>query len=507
MSGLMLPTGTHPPQAPWYITGSRDPSPGCGVGDGQLSALPRTGQLGFRALVGGFWGSIDLPPSSKLAKPPWFWHQDEGREGSCLAGTRPGFAVVTASALARCPCSRQGGKGQALGAVAEPHCCQRGRDCLQQGRGAKPARSPVPSLQHRQGLEARGCLWLTASAGSRGAGQRVPGEGWACQMCVHSWGDGVPTPLSCSQPLSSYFNPKAGPLVPPEPLLHIGGVGVAARHSGAFSDGFDYFLYLRFLHLSPPKKGAGWALLRAVYLPAQCCLLRPLKDLAPSDHRRTHWLACRETNQHGGRVGVPASSSPLLSLSFPRPSWQEGIGHRAGDRDPREHEGLAGLAHRGEAKGLWLLPLKTSAGEARGRGKLFKLPYNVDIRTTRYKLPVHKAGLGIRGFFAAGGGGLGNYPLAEGRRVLSSAPGYDGCLQPLSFAPFPPGLTSVGTRGAPNSPILSSALSPAPGEQETWSAGPSASPQPHLPSTLAALTPLQRSARPRSGRKTLFPLQ
>lgn len=109
---------------------------------------------------------------------------------------------------------------------------------------------------------------------------------------------------------------------------------------------------------------------------------------------------------------------------------------RGDGRDPREQKGPARLAHRGEAKGLRLLPLKTSAGEARGREKLFKLPYNVDIRTTRYKLPMNKAGLGITGFFTAGGGELGNYPPAEGWRVLSSALGHNRCLKPLSFAPF-----------------------------------------------------------------------
>ena len=154
---------------------------------------------------------------------------------------------------------------------------------------------------------------------------------------------------------------------------------------------------------------------------------------------------------------------------------------RGGDRDPREQEGPAGLAHRGEAKGLRLLLLKTSAGEARGREKLFKLPYNVDIKTTRYKLPVNKAGLGIAGFFTAGGGGLRNYPLAERWRVLSSAPGHDGCLHPPELCSFPPGLTSVGTRGAPNSPTPSLALSPAPGEQEMLVCGSfSLSPAPSL---------------------------
>lgn len=39
---------------------------------------------------------------------------------------------------------------------------------------------------------------------------------------------------------------------------------------------------------------------------------------------------------------------------------------RGGDRDPREQEGPAGLAHHEGAKRLRLLPLKSSAGEARG---------------------------------------------------------------------------------------------------------------------------------------------
>ena len=125
---------------------------------------------------------------------------------------------------------------------------------------------------------------------------------------------------------SSYFNPKAGPSVPPEPLLRIGGVGVAARRSGAFLDGFDCFLYLRFLHLSPPKKGAGWALLRAVYLPAQCRLLRPPKGWSSREHL-TGWCAGRATSTVAG-LGVLASSSPTFSLGFPHLSWREGIGHR-----------------------------------------------------------------------------------------------------------------------------------------------------------------------------------
>lgn len=135
---------------------------------------------------------------------------------------------------------------------------------------------------------------------------------------------------------------------------------------------------------------------------------------------------------------------------------------RGGDRDPREQEGPAGLAHGGEAKGLRLLPLKTSAGEARGREKLFKLPYNADIRTTRFKLPVNKAGLGITGFFTAGGGGLRNYLLAEGWRGLSSAPGHNGSLQPLSFAPFP----LSGNKGSPKFPNPGPSTEPSP-----WRAG------------------------------------
>lgn len=45
------------------------------------------------------------------------------------------------------------------------------------------------------------------------------------------------------------------------------------------------------------------------------------------------------------------------------------------------------------------LPLKTSAGEARGREKLFQLPCDVDIRITRWKLPLNSAELGINGIF------------------------------------------------------------------------------------------------------------
>lgn len=78
---------------------------------------------------------------------------------------------------------------------------------------------------------------------------------------------------------------------------------------------------------------------------------------------------------------------------------------RGGDKDPGEQERPAGLAHHGEAKGLWLLPLKTTAGEAQGREKQFKLLYNIDTRA-KYKLPLNKAGPGMTGFFTAGGGEL-----------------------------------------------------------------------------------------------------
>lgn len=193
----------------------------------------------------------------------------------------------------------------------------------------KPARTPMPSLDHRQGLEARGCLWLTASAGSCGAGQGVPGEGWACQMCMHSWGDGMPVSLSCSQPLSSYFNPKDGPSVPPEPLLHIGGVGVAAQRSGAFSDGFDWFFYTSafciFLHQKRERAGPCCGLFTSP-LGAACSV--PWRPGSSQEHLQSHWLVCRESNQPHGRVGVSASSTPTFSLGFPHPSWQEGIGHR-----------------------------------------------------------------------------------------------------------------------------------------------------------------------------------
>lgn len=59
-------------------------------------------------------------------------------------------------------------------------------------------------------------------------------------MWRHSWGDGVPTPLSPSQPLCSYLKPQAGPSVPTEPLPRIGSVGVLL---GTVSAGFNYFLY------------------------------------------------------------------------------------------------------------------------------------------------------------------------------------------------------------------------------------------------------------------------
>lgn len=78
-----------PITAPQYMAGGRDPSPGCGVGNGQLSALPQPGQLGFRVLVGGFWGSADLPPSSKLAKPPPVLAPRQGEGGLSPGRNQP----------------------------------------------------------------------------------------------------------------------------------------------------------------------------------------------------------------------------------------------------------------------------------------------------------------------------------------------------------------------------------------------------------------------------------
>lgn len=325
-AGAGAPPGMHPSRHPGTLLGA-ETRPRDAVWARGSSALPQAGQLGFRALVGGFWGNSDLPPSSKLAKPPCFPHQGEGREGSRLVRTSPGFAVVATSALARCPRSRQGGKGQVLGAAAEPRCCQRGRDCPQQRKGAKPTRSPLPSLRRRQGLGARGCLWLPASAGScGGAGQGVHGEGWACQMCVHSWGDGVPTPLSRSQPLSSYFNPKAGLLVPPQASpahrRRGGGCSALGRLSRVDLSGFCTSASCIFFHQKREQAGPCWGLF---FLPARCRLLHPPKAWSSREHLWTHQPVCQESSQRRGRVGVPAPSSPVFHLGFPRPSWQEGL--------------------------------------------------------------------------------------------------------------------------------------------------------------------------------------
>lgn len=172
------------------------------------------------------WRVIFGVALTSLHRPNWQSPPVFSTEGR--AGTSSGFAALAADAPAPCPCSRQGDKGQALGAAAEPWGCPR------HSRGAKPARSPMSPPRHR--------LWRKeAVCGFQHLlGAAVLGQPDVCAQL----GRCVPTPLSRSQPLSSCFNPKIGPSVPPEPLLHIGGVGVAAQRSGAFLEGFDWFLYL-----------------------------------------------------------------------------------------------------------------------------------------------------------------------------------------------------------------------------------------------------------------------
>lgn len=192
---------------------------GMGCGEGQLSAVPQARHLGFRVPGGGFGVAPNLLPSSHLAKARWFWHQGRSRG----VWDQPWLC---------CGCCQlshlHAGQGQVLGARSGSHCCQQDQGCSHWSRGANPNPPPPPALQHRQGLEARAACACSICW--------EPGKGWPCQMCEHSWGEAMPTSLS------SYFNPKVGLSVPPEPLLHLPGVGVAAQHSGTFLAGFGSFL-------------------------------------------------------------------------------------------------------------------------------------------------------------------------------------------------------------------------------------------------------------------------
>ena len=481
------------------------------MGDGQLGRGSGCWRGGLRAAAASLpppaWQSPRVFGTRAWAEAPW---------GGLLPG--PGFAVVTASALAWHRCSWQGGKGQ------------------------EPYPSPVLPMGQRRGNKTR--PEPRALAGFGGGGlpvarsicrelrcwAAVPGEGWAGQMCAHSWGEGMPTPVSCSQPLVLGFNPKSGLLVPPPSLSRTSPawgwlLGVQAPFSGGFYFGFVP------LHLSPPKKGAGWALLRALRLLARHRLLYPrrpgaagilsgLQAAVPGEQgghpgsvqprvrprlpspvlaggnraqvgaegrvsqpgsgtqgAMRGAMAAAVSDGSGGRgcrgwrrqgpialgMRAPGTGGPLawcvtwlgrggfwcLSPApapgesppdeFGKPigpaqpcahptagrggGSQDGGGGsqqtcvvlplcqslqqtpachpvpRGGDGDPREPEGPAGLAHHGEAKGLRLLALKTAAGEAQGREKRLKLPYNAGVRTTRCQLPRREAGLGMTGVF------------------------------------------------------------------------------------------------------------
>lgn len=289
---------------------STDPALGWAVGRAALGCAPGRAP-GAQGARGRFGRSSSLLPSSHLANPGGFGT----RAGAGWFGSSPGSAVGAASSLT---CSVA--KGKCLEPDLGPAAASR-TGLLTAERGESP--NPCPcALQHSQALETGAACACSICW--------EPGEGWPCQMCEHSWAEAMPTSPS------SYFNPRVGLLVPPEPLLHIPGVGVAAQHSApSWVDLtlFYSFTFCIFLH----PKGAGCAGGSLSRLPAH------LNGAASVPC--TLWSA---TLCPGEVTGTPGSGRNWMGL------------------------------HTVER-----LPLNTSAGEARGREKQFQLPRDVDIRITR----------------------------------------------------------------------------------------------------------------------------
>lgn len=237
--------------------------------------------IGVWGAGGRFWGSSNLPPSSNLAKLPCFWYQGLSggslAGGCCLAGTGCGFAMVTASS---CPASLLLARWQRAGggAVAEPRCCQWDRVCPQQIRGKKNLLGPpcphcsigrvwrqeaACGLQHLLGavVLGRGCL------GRAGPARCACTAGVMACQCLYP----------ARSLLAHILTPKMGHRSLPSLSFTSAAWGWLLSAQAPSRMDLTGFLYLRFLHLSPPKKGSGWTLLQAVYLPTRCRLLCSLK--------------------------------------------------------------------------------------------------------------------------------------------------------------------------------------------------------------------------------------
>ncbi|XP_074971113.1 uncharacterized protein LOC142066904 [Phalacrocorax aristotelis] len=373
MSGLVLPDRTHPSQAPRNIAGSRDLSLGCGVGDGQLSALPQAGsRLGPAA---GCFSPHSVPPAPSPKGP-----EQLGTSPDSLAGVPgdqpvprqcrgPGFLLPCVQPRLSSSILAGGNQTQvgAEGCVSQPGSSAQSSHALSNGATAVSGGSRGWSCEGRCSRGTHGGGFEGSLIAGRG-GNQARAAPWPdvvrCGWVVVAFDAGLllrAHPSSCESPPdesgkpigSSTALPGAGGWSPVPPCT--------ASHGGG---------------LPTDLRGAA-------FMPRACTPCSKAWHLTP-----------------GEVTGTPGSRRDLPGM----PPWR--------------------------SKGAVAAPSKTSAEEAQGRKKLFKLLYDVDIRTTRYKLPMNKAGLGSAGFFTAGGGGLRNYPLAEGRSVLSSAPGHCQCLQP-----------------------------------------------------------------------------
>lgn len=246
---LVLPTRTHhdgypstsPLQISRYIPGSRDPWLGCRVGNGSSRLCPRWVRWGSSCWRVIFGGSINPSSSSKLAKPPLFSAPGGGQE--------PALALLRLLPvlLPRVPAPGKVTKGRHLEPQPSPGAAQ-GRQGQQNLPGA-PCPPRGTGFEGKRLFAASNICWEPQCwAGG--------GLGWP-DVCAQL-GDGVPTPLSHSQPLSSCFNPKTGPSVPPARRRCGGGCSALGRLLGWIQRVFIPLISASF----SPKKGAGWALLR-----------------------------------------------------------------------------------------------------------------------------------------------------------------------------------------------------------------------------------------------------
>lgn len=167
--------------------------------------------------------------------------------------------------------------------------------------------------------------------------------------------------------LAPILTPKLGRRCPPpEPLLHIGGVGVSAQRSGAFSHGFDYFFvptaFCIFLHQK--KTQGSWL------GPAAGCLCPRSLPPAPSPEGleqpgTSPDALCRESRRHDGGVGVfqpPRSASAFLTHPGRR---EPDTGRSRRERFP------GGKQHAGQRRPPWCV---VAAGDGAARGDILGGP-------------------------------------------------------------------------------------------------------------------------------------